>query len=570
MKRFQRDDTMALPEDSALLSKRLLKPSADENLQLLPRQCTEENDEEGVADGASQSSSHAAIPQSSVFELIRVKLTILIDNDKISLRQICFIWASFGGLLLISSFLFLDWKFTFLNLSYQFDRKQDKITTRNPESSEIINNGKKWYKRIYKRLGSWEYLSSPLYIMIVLFLSTLFITTDLLAITWYPMNYDLYNHDASLGFAQPGQDHLIFIHTVFTAFSGSCTMVTTYASSAYFSKSRAFISTIFTGAGIISGIWFTIFQILIDNNKISLRQICFIWASFGVLLLISSFLFLDWKFPFLNLSYQFDTKQDEITMRNPESSETTNNEKKWYKRIYKRLGIWKYLTSPLYIMIVLFLSTLFITTDLLAITWYPMNYDLYNHDASLATKYTNAFNFSILSGIFICPAAGYFLGFRAHQNRKQKILNILILQILTWLLCIIICLICIFISTKSIIPLIILSCFIRSILSGGPQAIVVTYFPTRYIGTLTGIMWTMVGVLTFVQYGLVPLTTDISKLWRAWLIVLILVLIVIIHLFQILRLYIEEKRNTQADKEKVDEKEKNIEQSFNEIIITRL
>ncbi|CAF1603487.1 unnamed protein product [Adineta ricciae] len=199
MKRFQRDDTMALPEDSALLSKRLLKPSADENLQLLPRQCTEENDEEGVADGASQSSSHAAIPQSSVFELIRVKLTILIDNDKISLRQICFIWASFGGLLLISSFLFLDWKFTFLNLSYQFDRKQDKITTRNPESSEIINNGKKWYKRIYKRLGSWEYLSSPLYIMIVLFLSTLFITTDLLAITWYPMNYDLYNHDASLG-----------------------------------------------------------------------------------------------------------------------------------------------------------------------------------------------------------------------------------------------------------------------------------------------------------------------------------------------------------------------------------
>ncbi|CAF1661306.1 unnamed protein product [Adineta ricciae] len=191
----------------------------------------------------------------------------------------------------------------------------------------------------------------------------------------------------SLGFAQPGQDHLIFIHTVFTAFSGSCTMVTTYASSAYFSKSRAFISTIFTGAGIISGIWFTIFQILIDNNKISLRQICFIWASFGVLLLISSFLFLDWKFPFLNLSYQFDTKQDEITMRNPESSETTNNEKKWYKRIYKRLGIWKYLTSPLYIMIVLFLSTLFITTDLLAITWYPMNYDLYNHDASLGNIY---------------------------------------------------------------------------------------------------------------------------------------------------------------------------------------
>ena len=51
---------------------------------------------------------------------------------------------------------------------------------------------------------------------------------------------------------------------------------------------------------------------------------------------------------------------------------------------------------------------------------------------------------------------------------------------------------------------------------------------------------------------------------------LILVLMVIIHLFQILRLYIEEKRNTQTDEEKADEKEKKIEQFFNETIITRL
>lgn len=35
-----------------------------------------------------------------------------------------------------------------------------------------------------------------------------------------------------------------------------------------------------------------------------------------------------------------------------------------------------------------------------------------------------------------------------------------------------------------------------------------------YIGTLSGVMWTIVGIITFVQYGLVPLTQDVPQSWR--------------------------------------------------------
>lgn len=48
-------------------------------------------------------------------------------------------------------------------------------------------------------------------------------------------------------------------------------------------------------------------QVLIDNNKLTLSQLSYIWMSFGVLMFFSSFFFLDWKFPILNLGYSFDT-----------------------------------------------------------------------------------------------------------------------------------------------------------------------------------------------------------------------------------------------------------------------
>lgn len=39
-------------------------------------------------------------------------------------------------------------------------------------------------------------------------------------------------------------------------------------------------------------------------------------------------------------------------------------------------------------------------------------------------------------------------------------------------------------------------------------------FPSRYIGRLTGIMWTIVGAVTFIQFALIKLTIDIDRAWR--------------------------------------------------------
>ncbi len=39
-------------------------------------------------------------------------------------------------------------------------------------------------------------------------------------------------------------------------------------------------------------------------------------------------------------------------------------------------------------------------------------------------------------------------------------------------------------------------------------------FPSSCVGTLSGVMWTMVGAVTFLQYALVKLTDDVSKSWQ--------------------------------------------------------
>ena len=45
----------------------------------------------------------------------------------------------------------------------------------------------------------------------------------------------------------------------------------------------------------------------IDANRITLKQISFIWMSLGFLMGITAFVNLDWKFNRWNLPYQFDT-----------------------------------------------------------------------------------------------------------------------------------------------------------------------------------------------------------------------------------------------------------------------
>ena len=85
-----------------------------------------------------------------------------------------------------------------------------------------------------------------------------------------------------------------------------------------------------------------------------------------------------------------------------------------------------------------------------------------------------------------------------------------------------------FSTTRVIIPALVINGFARSTIIAGSQAVVATLyvsnifcrlmvlfsFPSEYIGTLTGVMWTVAGVITFIQYALVKLTTDVSKSWR--------------------------------------------------------
>jgi hypothetical protein len=113
---------------------------------------------------------------------------------------------------------------------------------------------------------------------------------------------------------------------------------------------------------------------------ITLQQLSYIWTSFSVLLLISSFIFLDWTFPILNVPYRFNTELEKKNI----SSDNEINQMKWYRRILERKGVWHYLTSPLYILVVLFLSFLLLTGIFLSVTWYPWVYYITNRDTLLS------------------------------------------------------------------------------------------------------------------------------------------------------------------------------------------
>jgi hypothetical protein len=39
-------------------------------------------------------------------------------------------------------------------------------------------------------------------------------------------------------------------------------------------------------------------------------------------------------------------------------------------------------------------------------------------------------------------------------------------------------------------------------------------FPSSCVGTLSGMMWTIVGAVTFLQYALIKVTDDVSKSWQ--------------------------------------------------------
>ena len=147
-----------------------------------------------------------------------------------------------------------------------------------------------------------------------------------------------------------GRDGLLYVHTLFTAISGKAVQMTGYTSCNYFSKARAFTLTALVGSSTAATVWYSVFQVrflflrkksfnwqsenqyknidyinveivtinfvkvLIDSNKLTLSQLSYIWLSFGLIMFLSSFLFLDWKFNLFNLPYNFDTKFEKIPL----------------------------------------------------------------------------------------------------------------------------------------------------------------------------------------------------------------------------------------------------------------
>ncbi|CAF1194103.1 unnamed protein product [Adineta ricciae] len=295
----------------------------------------------------------------------------------------------------------------------------------------------------------------------------------------------------ALALVQSGRDYLLYIHTVFSSIGGIAVLITTFASSEYFATSRAVISALFAGATISSTMWFSIFQRLIDDGHATIGHLSYIWMSFGVLLFVSAFLFLDWKFTLCKLPYGTNvTFEQALTQTN----DITDSETKWYIKIYQRTGIWNHLLSPLYILVVLFLSVLLLPSVLLSVIWYPWVHYITNQNTVLANQYTFAFNVSTLSALVICPINGFILGRNAMKNGKQQLLNILIVQTISWISNVALCIICMFVTANVIIPALVINCIARSTIVAGSQAVVATFFPSEYIGRLTGIMWTVGGL----------------------------------------------------------------------------
>jgi hypothetical protein len=62
----------------------------------------------------------------------------------------------------------------------------------------------------------------------------------------------------------------------------------------------------------------------------------------------------------------------------------TKTKTKWYTNIRQRNGIWEHLTNPLYILVILYLSVLFIPYNLLSVTWYPWVYYIKDSDKTIS------------------------------------------------------------------------------------------------------------------------------------------------------------------------------------------
>ncbi|CAF1537077.1 unnamed protein product, partial [Rotaria sordida] len=72
----------------------------------------------------------------------------------------------------------------------------------------------------------------------------------------------------------------------------------------------------------------------------------------------------------------------------------------------------------------------------------------------------------------ICAINSFLLGFKADKSKKQKLLNISIIQTISWLINIVACIVCMFAQKSMIIPALVINCFARATIVGGSQAVV--------------------------------------------------------------------------------------------------
>ncbi|CAF1165471.1 unnamed protein product [Adineta steineri] len=340
----------------------------------------------------------------------------------------------------------------------------------------------------------------------------------------------------SLGFLQPGYDWLILLHTVFSALAGMCILLSSFSIASNFPKTRGLVTSLISGAQNSGSIWFAIFQVLIEKDWISLSTLSFIWASFSLPMLCSAMLFFNWHFKCTETSNKTKSTTHEVEINQKEDS------------------LARHLTNPLFVVVTLFISCLLLTVSFLPVVWFPWIMHLTGNDIKLSNRYTFIFNMSAVLSIFIAPICGFILDFKANRGKSQQILNISIVQTITWVAAIILCIICMLRSVTAALTAIAIFLVSRTMLVTGCQAVICTTFPPQYIGTLLGLMWTTAGIVSFVTYGLTRLATNPTYAWRAWLVILCLCVLMGGHIIQLWRLYFQSKKQTKTEL-KINEEE---------------
>ena len=75
-------------------------------------------------------------------------------------------------------------------------------------------------------------------------------------------------------------------------------------------------------------------------------------------------------------------------------------------------------------------------------------------------------------GIVVAPLCGFLLDYKAYHGHTQKMLNISILQTITWISSVALSIVCMFLSIRAAIAALVILLFSRPILVAGSQALI--------------------------------------------------------------------------------------------------